>query len=293
MNEPNIVILAGGVSSRMRNVGPCRSQVDSALLREAVEKSKSMISVGSESHPFLDYLLSNILKAGYRHVVIVVNERDNSIRAYYEQMGGTKYFPGLRISYASQRIPPGRMKPLGTADALLEALLSAPGWKNQSFTVCNSDNLYSVNALSLLLGCRHPNALIDYDRSALLFSQERIGQFAVMMKDESGFLLDIIEKPGPGEIQKARDIKGRIGVSMNIFRLSYADILPYLESAPLHPVRNEKDLPLAVRTMAVQRPGSVLTIPLSEHVIDLTAPHDIPAVQEYLKREFPDWSPGT
>ncbi|HLF13940.1 MAG TPA: nucleotidyltransferase, partial [Bacteroidota bacterium] len=75
---------------------------------------------------------------------------------------------------------------------------------------------------------------------------------------------------------------GRIGVSMNIFRFSCDDILPYLESVPLHPARNEKELPVAVRMMASERPGSVYSIPLSECVPDLTQIADIPEVRNYL-----------
>jgi glucose-1-phosphate adenylyltransferase len=290
MNEPNIVILAGGISSRMRNIAGCAPSVESALLREAAEKTKSMISLGAGSRPFMDYLLANIVKSCYRDVVIVVNERDDSIRRYYRDQGGAARFPSLAISYAIQRIPSGRSKPLGTADALLEALRTKPGWRGGSFTVCNSDNLYSVKSLSMLLECGHSNAMIDYDRSALRFDQNRIEQFSVMTKNPAGYLLDIIEKPAPDDIRRAGDASGRVGVSMNIFRLSYEAIFPFLESAPLHPIRQEKELPVVVRTMAGDPRYPVMTMPLAEHVIDLTAPNDIPEVQDYLKREFPDWN---
>jgi NDP-sugar pyrophosphorylase family protein len=290
MNEPNIVILAGGVSSRMRNTAGCAAPIESGLLREAAEKTKSMLSVGAGARPFMDYLLANILRASYRNVVIVVNERDDSIRRYYRDGAGASAFPGLTLSYALQRIPQGRTKPLGTADALLEALRTKPDWRGGSFTVCNSDNLYSVRSLSMLLECGYPNAMIDYDRSALRFEQQRIEQFSVMTKNADGFLLDIIEKPAPGDIARAGDRQGRVGVSMNIFRLSYDAVLPFLESAPLHPVRQEKELPVVVSTMAADPRHPVKTLPLAEHVIDLTAPSDIPEVQSYLRKEFPNWN---
>lgn len=263
--------------------------VEPSLLREAQVKSKAMLGVGNGSRPFLDYLLFNVDQAGYRNLVIVVSESDNSIREYYKREQAARQFKQLSISYAVQPIPAGRTKPLGTADALLRALQSMPSWKGQSFTVCNSDNLYSRNALRLLLDDDHEHALIDYDRAGLQFNQERIAQFAVTKKDSQGFLMDIIEKPTEEEIRGAADRHGRIGVSMNIFKCSYDSILPYLESAPLHPVRGEKELPVAVRTLTAEHPRSVYTLPLSEHVIDLTSFGDIPAVKEYLAKEFPQF----
>ncbi|MBI5216083.1 MAG: NTP transferase domain-containing protein [Ignavibacteriae bacterium] len=285
MNEPNIVILAGGISSRMKKMPDNTNGIEPQLLKDALEKSKAMIGVGNNTRPFLDYLLNYVERAGYRHVVIVVGERDDSIRRYYD-LNGKNQFPLLDISYATQTIPTGRTKPLGTADALLAALRSKPEWKEQSFTVCNSDNLYSVNALQLLLKETHANALIDYDRAALRFDEERILGFAVIKKDEQGFLTDIVEKPTAEEINQAEDSSGRIGVSMNIFRLTYEDILPFLETIPLHPVRNEKELPVAVKMLAQSQPKSVWTIPLAEHVIDLTNQSDIPIVKEYLQKHF-------
>lgn len=287
--DPNIVILAGGVSSRMKKKPSQSVGVDPSLVQEASTKAKAMLGVGGSSRPFLDYLLYNISQAGYRNVVVVVGERDNSIRDYYERDGARKQFKNLTISYAVQPIPPGRSKPLGTADALSRGLQSAPQWKGQPLTVCNSDNLYSTGVLRSLLGDSHPNAMIDYDRAALKFGQDRIAQFAVIKKDADGFLQDIIEKPGHAEIQRAADKKGRVGVSMNLFRFSYDMILPYLEAVPLNPLRQEKELPAAVMMMVNEHPRSVYTIAVAEHVIDLTSQVDIPAVKEYLAREFPEF----
>jgi hypothetical protein len=75
---------------------------------------------------------------------------------------------------------------------------------------------------------------------------------------------------------------------MNIFRFSYDRIIPFLEQVPLHPVRAEKELPVAVMMLVERHPGSVMTIQLSEHVPDLTYLSDIGQVQEYLKHNLLD-----
>lgn len=277
--DPNLVILAGGISSRMKKGGSQAEPMDPALKRQAEEMSKSMIGVGEGGRPFLDYLLHNARGAGYRDIVIVIGERDRSVQEYY---GGSS------VAFAVQKIPAGRTKPLGTADALLQALSVTPRWRGQQFTVCNSDNLYSPRAFRLLLECSSPGSMIDYDRAALNFEPERIGQFAVIEKDPQGYLLNIIEKPAPELIERVRDRTGHVGVSMNIWRLPYDLILPCLEQVPLHPIRLEKELPVAVAMMIHEHPGSVLAIPLAEPVPDLTNQSDIPRVQEFLRKEFPE-----
>jgi len=286
--NPLIVILAGGISSRMkRAAGLPPAGVDGEILRQASEKSKAMLPVGRGSRPFLDYALYNIELAGYSEVLIVTGERDNSVREHYDAGGHSSSFPRLKLSYVTQRIPGGRTKPLGTADALLTALVARPDWSGKKFTVCNSDNLYSVAVLKQLLAETHPNVMIEYDRDALGFPPERTSHFSIVRTDDRGFLLDIIEKPSPREVLEAVESQGRVGVSMNIFRLSYDDILPVLRAVPLHPVRDEKELPVAVRMLAVSRPGSVRAIRVAERVPDLTSPDDIAAIRVHLGSEFP------
>ncbi len=286
----NLVILAGGISSRMKKAVAVSVGLDPLLKREAEQISKSMIGVGEGHRPFLDYVLYNAREAGYRDVVIVVGEGDRSIREYYggADEGNTVY--GLTISYAVQRVPPGRTKPVGTSDALLQALAVTSRWRGKTFCVCNSDNLYSVQAFRHMLESPDPGALIDYDRAALEFEQERIEQFAVIQKSPDGYLLDILEKPEPEALGTMRDASGRLGVSMNIFRLSFDMIYPFLERAPLHPVRQEKELPVSVQMMVRSHPRSVRAIPMSEHVPDLTHQSDIPRVQAYLHAAFPNFS---
>ncbi len=285
MKQGNLVILAAGIASRMRK--PSQASLDPIVARDADEKTKSMIGLGKQHRPFLDYLLHNALQAGYVDVVIVVGEQDRSIHAYYGEKDRGNTYHGLSVGYAVQRIPEGRRKPVGTADALLQGLLARPDWAGQQLTVCNSDNLYPVHALRLIRESHSPCALIDFDRDALEFEQERIEHFAILITRPDGKLLEITEKPSPAVVERARDTTGRIGVSMNLFRFSYDLILPYLKAVPPHPVRHEKELPSAVMLMLRDHPDAMEAIRLSEHVPDLTYRGDIAQVQKFLDREFP------
>ncbi|MFO7891131.1 MAG: sugar phosphate nucleotidyltransferase [bacterium] len=265
-----------------------KNSVDSELIREAQEKSKSMLGVGENHRPFLDYLLYNAFKAGYKDVVIVVGENDASIQSYYGSKFRNNNFMDLCISYALQTIPEGREKPLGTADALLQALKFRTDWQGKKFTVCNSDNLYSTKAFRLLADDPHPNSFIDYDRSALKFKKERIKKFAVTKKDANGFLEDIIEKPSYEDIESVKNSDNKVGVSMNIFRFSYDMILPFLKKVPINPKRHEKELPEAVMLMTRAHPQTCYAILLEEHVPDLTSCRDIEQVRKYLTIDFDD-----
>lgn len=286
--DRNIVILAGGISSRMKNSIAALSSRADPVFRDAIDKPKAMIGVGKDGRPLLDYLLVNARDAGYRNAVIVVGEGQHAIPEYYGRTGTVRWIPDITLSYAVQKIPPGRSKPLGTADALREALACKPDWTGRPFTVCNSDNLYSKRALSLLLETPYGGALIDYDRDALRFPAERITRFAVIRKSAQGFLSEIIEKPSPEQIVACADPGGRVGVSMNIFRFTYDRILPFLDRIPLHPIRQEKEIPAAIMMMVAQDPEAMMTIPLSESVPDLTCMEDIATMQKILKSEFPE-----
>ncbi|KAF0153472.1 MAG: nucleotidyl transferase [Ignavibacteria bacterium] len=281
-----LVILAGGVSSRMKQSFAGSQELDCKLLNDAEQKSKSMIRLGEGERPFLDYLLLNARLAGYEEIVIVVSEKDNSIKDYYKSKKNDSWFEGIVISYATQIIPAGRTKPLGTADALLQALLAKKSWKGLSFTMCNSDNLYSLNAFRMMINSDYPNAMIDYNREDLGVEKERVEKFAVTKKDTEGFLVDIIEKPSLLEIESVKSASGFVGVSMNIFKFSYDMIRPALEIVPINEIRNEKELPTAVKLMLDKFPKSLFCYPLRETVPDLTSKQDILKVKSFLNKTF-------
>ncbi len=287
MMPGRLVVLAGGAASRMKKTGTMA--LDDRLAQDAATKVKAMIGVGEGHRPFLEYLLYHAWLAGYDDVVIVVGELDGSVREYFGRNAKGNNFHGLNISYAVQRIPAGRTKPLGTADALLHALRSRPEWREERFTVCNSDNLYSVNAFRLLREAPDDNGLIDYDRDALGLDSARVDRFAVLLKDGQGRLSDIVEMPDPETLRRARGPDGKIGVSMNIYAFRYEHILPYLERVPVHPVRQEKELPGAVRMMLADRPGSIIPIPLAEPVPDLTNRDDIEQIKRTVERVSLSW----
>lgn len=287
----NLIILAGGASSRMKKEAVVENLTEEEIA-QANERSKGLIGVGPNGRPLMDYLLLNAKKAGYKNIYIIIGEQGELFKAFYGDKNKDNDFYGLNISFAIQYIPTDRVKPLGTADALFQAVEQYPELNSQYYSVCNSDNLYSTEALYALRETESPNAFISYDRDAMLFPAERISRFAVAKLNEANFLLDIIEKPDAAILESFKDATGKIRVSMNAFKFKGDTLYPYLKNCPIHPERDEKELPTVLLNLLHDFPNTALGIPFSEHVPDLTAKEDIVEVKAYLKKHFPvlDWN---
>jgi glucose-1-phosphate adenylyltransferase len=283
-----LLIMAGGMSSRMKKVEGSES-LDSTLVQQANTLPKGMIGVGKDGRPFMDYLIFNAHLAGYNEVLILKNPKDEVTKPYYDKLVEDGKAWGMTFKYATQQIAPDREKPAGTADAIQQALEQTPEWKGERFTVCNSDNLYSVNVLTLLKENPVQNAVVSYESIALGVEPERVKAFAVIRADSDNFLIEIIEKPNDEQIESARDAKGKIGVNMNVFHFNYDDILEYVRKEPFNPIRNERELPSAVMKMAKENTQKVITVPVEENVPDLTSKGDISIVQKYLIDTFGDF----
>ena len=281
----NLIILAGGASSRMKKEANA-ANITTEELTQANERSKGLIGVGPNNRPLLDYLLYNAKVAGYKNVYIIIGEKALLFKEFYGVKNKNNDFHGLKISYAIQYIPKDRTKPFGTADALFQTVEQYPELNTEYYTVCNSDNLYSSAALYALRSTVSPNAFISYDRDSLIFSQERISRFAVVKLDTANQLIAIIEKPSEAEVLNSKDIQGKIRVSMNIFKFDGRAIYPYLKNCPVHPDRNEKEIPTVLLNMIKEHPKTTLGISFSEQVPDLTSKEDIVTMKAYLKRNY-------
>lgn len=268
-----LLILAGGASSRMKkSLG--KTDLPTAVAHIAAQQHKSLIPLGLEKKPLLIRLLENAVAAGYDKIYIVTAP-DNS--AFQQALiPYADRFRGVAIDFAIQRTPARRIKPLGTADAVAQALRQYTDLLAGEFTLCNGDNLYSVASLKKLLTPRQaPHATIAYARSALAFSEDRIAQFAILKMDKNNYLTQIVEKPNAVQIT-ALQKKGKENfVSMNLFRFTGKLLLPYLEQCSLHPERDEKELPVAVEQMIQDHPGELICYQMHENIADLTTAEDI------------------
>jgi glucose-1-phosphate adenylyltransferase len=248
-------------------------------IAQANQLSKGLIELRGK--PFLSYLLENILKAGFENVYIITGENSKMFRQAFEN---NPDFKELNIQFATQYIPEGREKPYGTADALYQCLDQYPNLKEDTFCVCNSDNLYSYKALKTLKDAPTRQAILAYDIDKLEYPKERIARFAVMRFDDHYDLTTIVEKPEPSKIDSYTDAHQKIRVSMNIFLFDGKLFFKYLESCPVNPIRDEKELPTALMNM-IGDDIDVLGIPIAEHVPDLTSKNDIAQLEKYFGKQ--------
>lgn len=275
MKNDSLLIMAGGASSRMKH-SLASSELDNKTMNIAKNSHKTLILLGKDQKPLLFYLLKNAIAAKIKNVYIITSPDNDTFKEFAENFLKNEKHRSININFATQYVPKEREKPFGTADALKQCINQYPKLLEERFTVCNGDNLYSTNALKDLKKKRKaPNALISYSSVGLKFSDERISKFALMDIDSQGFLKAIVEKPKLKEIDHYNEDQGILHISMNIFNFLGNVIYPYLENCLLDPVRNEKELPQAVRKMVSEIGDSMLCYPRSEHVPDLTDADDI------------------
>jgi glucose-1-phosphate adenylyltransferase len=288
--KKRLLILAGGMASRMKKaLSEENSDLDPKLVAQANAVTKGMIQVGKNGKTLIDYQLYNAHLAGIEEVMLLLHPTDNVSQEYCESLMAKDATWGIQIVFARQQIPVDRVKPAGTSDAVYQALSQHADWQMGRVIVCNSDNLYSVNALKTLWASEVPQALISYHRDSLLYPEERISAFALIRTDAKGYLLEIIEKPTKEQADELMAKQGRLGVSMNVFVFEASTFLPYLAKTPFHAVRNEKELPTSVVMFGEGEGKGFFAIPLAENVPDLTSKEDILVMQKYLEETYGDF----
>ena len=271
-----IVILAAGMSSRMKK--STDSSIGSTKADEANKKSKSLITFGNK--PFIYFLLENIVDAGFQNVIMVVGQ---DYEDFKNEMDKFPSISKINIEYAIQSIPKNRVKPFGTADAVYQTMDQIDKLKNQSFCVCNSDNLYSTKSLKLIRENSYDNAVLAYDRDSLNFPKDRVSSFSILMTNSEFNLVNFIEKPTQEQVEQNLDDNGKIRVSMNIFKFDGSQAFEFIKSCPVNPLRNEKELPSAIVNMISHDSLYMKGIPIAEHVPDLTSKSDIQIIQKLIE----------
>ena len=273
MAERNpLIIMAAGKGSRMK----ASADVPEWVLEEAASRPKAMIRIGQDRKPLLQHLVERAKEEGLRDICIVVAEHDEITRPHFDALRPD----GIDLSFVVQTIPPGRTKPAGTAQAVQLALEAHPDWDGASVTVANGDNLPPSGMFHAMLA--NPAWLPAFDRDHLGLPADRVQAFAVISRNDQGGLERIDEKPDEATIQSAIWPDGTVRVSMNYFRVPYGDLLEAVRTVPEHPVRKEKELPVALSNWSEGHPGDLQALPMAGAFLDLTHPQDIVKAGERL-----------
>ena len=133
MNEPILVIMAAGMGSRYGGL----KQID---------------PIDQEGHLIIDFSIFDAVRAGFKKVVFIIKKE---IESDFKEMIGNRISQFVDVSYVYQELdtlpegytlPEGRIKPWGTAHAILCCLetVDAP------FAVINADDYYGKDAFTAI-----------------------------------------------------------------------------------------------------------------------------------------------
>jgi len=223
--------------------------------------------------------LRNAQEAGYKTIYLITAADVTFFRSTIRSLPNLNQ---LQLVFVTQHIPKRRTKPLGTADAVFQALEQFPELQTNCFSVCNSDNLYTVSAFRKLRSIEQGSGLIAYDSDFLNFSKEKIAGFALLVFNTDFYLENIIEKPATTDFKNAADNHESLYISMNAFTFDGNVFFSFLRDCPINIDRDEKELPTALLNMIQTHPTSVKGIPMQEHVPDLTTKDDLLLLEDYL-----------
>ena len=297
--KPILVIMAAGMGSRYGGL----KQID---------------PVGPSGEAIIDYSLYDARRAGFETVVFIIkHEIEEPFKA---AVGARAVKAGFEVRYAYQQldclpegfaVPEGRVKPWGTAHAILTAE-QAIG--NAPFAVINADDYYGPQGFKLVYDYLSSHA--DGDRYAWSMVGFLLGNTVsangsvsrgVCVTDEHSSLVSVTERtciePYDGGIHYTEDggetwndLPADTVVSMNLWgftpgyvaeaKAGFVDFLQ--KNLPVNPLKCEYYLPSVV-TAALQRGDAdvhVLTSPDKWHGI--TYREDKPELVAALRRMSED-----
>lgn len=130
MKDITLVILAAGMGSRFGGL-------------------KQIEPLGPNGEFIIDYSIYDAIKAGFNKVVFIIKRENYEI---FKSTIGSRVEPHINVEYCFQennnipegyKIPETRVKPLGTA----HAILCAKEFVNEPFAIINADDYYGSDAL--------------------------------------------------------------------------------------------------------------------------------------------------
>ncbi|GAB1475950.1 nucleotidyltransferase [Bacillota bacterium] len=291
MNKPALVIMAAGIGSRFGGL-------------------KQLAPVGKNGEPILKFSIYDAYEAGFRKVVFIIK---HEIDADFKELIGAALPDNLEIEYVYQElnrlpsgfsIPEGRIKPWGTAHAILcaKAVLNSP------FAVINADDYYGKDAFNVIynsLLTQSDDGLYGFSMVGYLIENTLTDKGHVtrgVCKTKDGYLTAVderhrIEKHGES-IEYTEDegetwipIEYGTLVSMNLWGFTESFLselenrLPkFLEDAlKNNPEKGEFLLPKVVNDLLGENRASVKVLHSEDRWYGVTYKEDLPNVQAAIR----------
>ncbi len=287
MNKPVLVIMAAGMGSRYGGL----KQID---------------PVDEKGNKIIDFSIFDAVRAGFQKVIFIIkkeNEQD------FRSCIGDNVKDCIEVEYVFQelsnipkgyQIPEGRVKPWGTAHAILSCKNVIDG----PFAVINADDFYGREAFQviynyLVASCdddKYRYAMVGFPLGNTLTENGSVSR-GICTTDREGFLADIVErtkivKTASGAAytedgENYSDISVDSITSMNLWGFSKS-FLSEVESAfqeffekevPKNPMKSECYLPYVVDELLRAKKATVKVLTSHDRWFGVTYKEDKPFVQ--------------
>ncbi|MBQ7679996.1 MAG: nucleotidyltransferase [Butyrivibrio sp.] len=292
--KPTLVILAAGMGSRYGGL----KQID---------------PIDAAGHKIIDFSIYDAMRAGFGKVVFVIKkEHEGDFRSCI----GDAVSRHMEVAYVHQdmekipadvRIPEGRVKPWGTA----HAVLCCRDEVHEPFAVINADDYYGVHAYRLLADFlaapqaqepgQLPFCMVGYELANTLTDNGSVAR-GCCRRNEAGYLTQIeeltrIEKRPNGAAFTTddgttwNDIPLDTLVSMNMWgfqpelfgKLDQAVTRFFAEEMMQNPLKSECYIPLEVGRLVRAGRASVKVLPSTDRWFGVTYKEDKPNVMASIQ----------
>lgn len=292
-SKPILVVMAAGMGSRYGGL----KQID---------------PVGPCGEAILDYSLYDARRAGFSTVVFIIKHEIEE--DFKRTVGSRAEQAGLEVRYAFQQldilpegfsVPEGRVKPWGTA----HAVLSAAGCIDAPFAVINADDYYGPTCFRLIYeylsthadGDKFAWAMVGFHLKNTVSENGSVSR-GVCVTDEAGNLVSVTERtriePRNGAIAYTEDegktwveLPGDSLVSMNLWGFTpsfvaaaqqgFADFLR--QNVPVNPLKCEYYLPSVVSAALADGRAQVRVLTSPDKWHGITYREDKPELVAALK----------
>ena len=293
MKKPVLVIMAAGMGSRYGGL----KQID---------------PVDEQGHIIMDFSIFDAKRAGFEKVVFIIKKENE---ADFKEAVGNRMAEQMEVAYVYQdlhyipegfEVPEGRVKPWGTAHAVLSAIDEIDG----PFAVINADDYYGRDAFQVIYDYlathedddKYRYTMVGYKLENTVTANGHVAR-GVCDTNEAGELVRItertrIEKRNGGIAYSEDDgaswteLPGDTLVSMNMwgFTRSILDEIKagfpaFLEKGLVsNPMKCEYFLPAVVSTLLEEGRATVAVLASADKWYGVTYKEDKPVVVQAIKK---------
>ena len=293
MKKPVLVIMAAGMGSRYGGL----KQID---------------PVDEQGHIIMDFSIFDAKRAGFEKVVFIIKKENE---ADFKEAVGNRMAEQMEVAYVYQdlhnipegfEVPEGRVKPWGTAHAVLSAIDEIDG----PFAVINADDYYGRDAFQVIYDYlathedddKYRYTMVGYKLENTVTDNGHVAR-GVCDTNEAGELVRITERTRiekrNGGIAYCEDdgaswteLPGDTLVSMNMwgFTRSILDEIKagfpaFLEKGlASNPMKCEYFLPAVVSTLLEEGRATVAVLASADKWYGVTYKEDKPVVVQAIKK---------